>query len=116
METFATTRPIHVITNFVNCDIYLRDPEASKIVRAQYAEPDEAVLVHLSNFRPVKRIQDVIRIFAGVAKEMPARLLMVGDGPERSSAEWLAKSLNISDRVAFLGKHDQVTSYYLQRT
>lgn len=109
VETFATTRPIHVITNFVNCDIYLRDPEASKIVRAQYADPDEAVLVHLSNFRPVKRIQDVIRIFAGVAKEMPARLLMVGDGPERSSAEWLAKSLNISDRVAFLGKHDQVS-------
>jgi N-acetyl-alpha-D-glucosaminyl L-malate synthase BshA len=108
VETFATTRPIEVITNFVNCDVYLRDPETSKIVRAQYAEPDEAVLVHLSNFRPVKRIQDVIRIFAGVAKEMPARLLMVGDGPERSSAEWLAKSLNISDRVAFLGKHDQV--------
>ncbi|MES2220568.1 MAG: N-acetyl-alpha-D-glucosaminyl L-malate synthase BshA [Acidobacteriota bacterium] len=108
VETFATTRPIQVITNFVNCDVYLRNPEASKIVRAQYAEPNEAVLVHLSNFRPVKRIQDVIRIFAGVAKEMPARLLMVGDGPERSSAEWLAKSLNISDRVSFLGKHDQV--------
>jgi N-acetyl-alpha-D-glucosaminyl L-malate synthase BshA len=109
VETFSTTRPIQVITNFVNCDVYVRDPEASKIVRAQYAEPGEAVLVHLSNFRPVKRIQDVIRIFAGVAKEMPAKLLMVGDGPERSSAEWLAKSLNISDRVAFLGKHDQVS-------
>ncbi|MGO8717622.1 MAG: N-acetyl-alpha-D-glucosaminyl L-malate synthase BshA [Acidobacteriaceae bacterium] len=108
VETFSTTRPIRVITNFVNCDVYLRDPIASKNIRAQYAEPDEAVLVHLSNFRPVKRIQDVISIFAGVAKEMPARLLMVGDGPERSSAEWLAKSLKISDRVAFLGKHDQV--------
>jgi N-acetyl-alpha-D-glucosaminyl L-malate synthase BshA len=108
IKIFSTTRPIHVITNFVNCDVYLRDPEASKLVRAQYAKPDEAVLVHLSNFRPVKRIQDVIRIFAGVAKQMPARLLMVGDGPERSSAEWLAKSLNISDRVSFLGKHDQV--------
>jgi N-acetyl-alpha-D-glucosaminyl L-malate synthase BshA len=109
IKIFSTTRPIHVITNFVNCDVYLRDPEASKLVRAQYAKPDEAVLVHLSNFRPVKRIQDVIRIFAGVAKQMPARLLMVGDGPERSSAEWLAKSLNISDRVSFLGKHDQVS-------
>ncbi|MHB1935796.1 MAG: N-acetyl-alpha-D-glucosaminyl L-malate synthase BshA [Acidobacteriaceae bacterium] len=108
VETFGTTRPIEVITNFVNCDVYLRDPEASATVRAQYAEPDEAVLVHLSNFRPVKRIQDVIGVFAGVAKEMPARLLMVGDGPERSSAEWLAKSLKISDRVHFLGKHDQV--------
>jgi N-acetyl-alpha-D-glucosaminyl L-malate synthase BshA len=108
VETFSTTRPIEVISNFVNCDIYVRDPGTSETVRAQYAEPGEAVLVHLSNFRPVKRIQDVIRIFAGVAREMPARLLMVGDGPERSSAEWLAKSLKISDRVHFLGKHDQV--------
>jgi N-acetyl-alpha-D-glucosaminyl L-malate synthase BshA len=108
VETFATTRPIEVISNFVNCDIYVRDPEASETVRAQYAEPGEAVLVHLSNFRPVKRIQDVIRIFAGVAREIPAKLLMVGDGPERSSAEWLAKSLKISDRVHFLGKYDQV--------
>ena len=108
VETFAITRPIEVISNFVNCDIYLRDPVASEIMRAQYAEPGEAVLVHLSNFRPVKRIQDVIQIFADVAREIPARLLMVGDGPERSSAEWLAKTLKISDRVHFLGKHDQV--------
>lgn len=108
VETFGTTRHIEVISNFVNCDLYLRDPIASATMRAQYAEPGEAVLVHLSNFRPVKRIQDVIQIFAGVAREIPARLLMVGDGPERSSAEWLAKSLKISDRVHFLGKHDQV--------
>ncbi|HVC90581.1 MAG TPA: N-acetyl-alpha-D-glucosaminyl L-malate synthase BshA [Acidobacteriaceae bacterium] len=108
VETFGTTRHIEVISNFVNCDVYVRDPVASKTMRAQYAEPGEAVLVHLSNFRPVKRIQDVIQIFAGVAREIPARLLMVGDGPERSSAEWLAKSLEISDRVHFLGKHDQV--------
>ncbi len=108
VETFGTTRHIEVISNFVNCDIYLRDPIASATMRAQYAEPGEAVLVHLSNFRPVKRIQDVIQIFAGIAREIPARLLMVGDGPERSSAEWLAKSLKISDRVHFLGKHDQV--------
>ena len=108
VETFSTTRPIEVISNFVNCDMYLRDPIASESVRAQYAEPGEALLVHLSNFRPVKRIQDVIQIFAGVAREVPAKLLMVGDGPERSSAEWLAKSLKISDRIHFLGKHDQV--------
>ncbi len=108
IETFATTRPIHVISNFVNCDVYVRDPVASEAVRAQYAKPEEALLVHLSNFRPVKRIQDVIRIFAGVAREVPAKLLMIGDGPERSAAEWLAKSLNISNHVTFLGKHDQV--------
>jgi len=108
IETFGTTRPIEVISNFVNCDIYVRNPQASQSVRAQYAQPDEAVLVHLSNFRPVKRIQDVIQIFARVAKAMPARLLMVGDGPDRSSAEWLAKSLHIQDRIHFLGKLDQV--------
>ncbi len=108
IETFGTKRHIEVISNFVNCDVYVRDPEASAKIRAQYATADEAVLVHLSNFRPVKRIQDVIRIFAGIAGEVPARLLMVGDGPERSSAEWLAKSLNVGDRVHFLGKTDQV--------
>ena len=108
IETFSTTRPIEVITNFVNCDIYVRDAEASRNVRALYAEPGEAVLVHLSNFRPVKRISDVIQTFARVSREVPARLLMVGDGPERSSAEWLAKSLKICDRVHFLGKHDHV--------
>ncbi|HET9086813.1 MAG TPA: N-acetyl-alpha-D-glucosaminyl L-malate synthase BshA [Acidobacteriaceae bacterium] len=107
-ETFGTTRPIQVISNFVNCDLYVRNPQLTPAIRAQYAAPDEAVLVHLSNFRPVKRVQDVIQVFACVAREMPARLLMVGDGPERSSAEWLAKSLKISDRVNFLGKLDQV--------
>jgi N-acetyl-alpha-D-glucosaminyl L-malate synthase BshA len=108
LETFGTTRPIQVISNFVNCDLYVRDPALTPAIRAQYAKPDEAVLVHLSNFRPVKRVQDVIQIFARVAQEVPARLLMVGDGPDRSSAEWLAKSLKISDRVNFLGKLDQV--------
>lgn len=107
-ETFGTTRPIEVISNFVNCDLYVRNPQITPAIRAQYAAPDEAVLVHLSNFRPVKRVQDVIQVFACVAREMPARLLMVGDGPERSSAEWLATSLKISDRVNFLGKLDQV--------
>ncbi|MGC1781248.1 MAG: N-acetyl-alpha-D-glucosaminyl L-malate synthase BshA [Acidobacteriaceae bacterium] len=108
IATFGTKRHIEVISNFVNCDIYVRDPIATQKIREQYARPDEAVLVHLSNFRPVKRIHDVIEIFARVAGEMPARLLMIGDGPERSSAEWLAKSLKISDRVCFLGKHDHV--------
>lgn len=108
VETFDTTRHIEVISNFVNCDIYVRNPAATQKVRTQYARPDEAVLVHLSNFRPVKRIQDVIQIFARISQELPAQLLMVGDGPERSSAEWLAKSLRISDRVHFLGKHDHV--------
>lgn len=108
VETFGTTREIAVIPNFVNCDIYVRNKAAAEQLRAQYASKDELLLVHLSNFRPVKRVRDVIEIFARVARKMPARLLMVGDGPERSVAEWLAVQLKIHDRVHFLGKLDSI--------
>jgi N-acetyl-alpha-D-glucosaminyl L-malate synthase BshA len=64
--------------------------------------------MHLSNFRPVKRIADVVQIFARVAKDLPARLALIGDGPDRSTAEWLAHSLGIHDRIHFLGKQDRV--------
>jgi N-acetyl-alpha-D-glucosaminyl L-malate synthase BshA len=108
IDTFATTRPIQVISNFVNCDIYHCDPVETAKVRAQYAQQGESVLVHLSNFRPVKRVPDVIQTFARIAEQIPARLLMVGDGPERSPAERLARDLRIHDRVHFLGKFDHV--------
>ena len=108
VETFGTTREIAVIPNFVNCDIYVRNKAAAEQLRAQYARKDERLLVHLSNFRPVKRVRDVIEIFARVARKMPARLLMVGDGPDRSVAEWLAVQLKIHDRVHFLGKLDSI--------
>jgi N-acetyl-alpha-D-glucosaminyl L-malate synthase BshA len=108
VETFGTTREIAVIPNFVNCDIYVRNKAAAEQLRAQYARKDERLLVHLSNFRPVKRVRDVIEIFARVARKMPARLLMVGDGPDRSVAEWLAIQLKIHDRVHFLGKLDSI--------
>ena len=64
--------------------------------------------MHLSNFRPVKRVCDVVKIFARVAKEIPAQLVLVGDGPDRSAAEWLAHDLGIHSRVHFLGKQDRV--------
>ena len=108
VETFGTTREIAVIPNFVNCDIYVRNKAAAEQLRAQYARKDERLLVHLSNFRPVKRVRDVIEIFARVTRKMPARLLMVGDGPDRSVAEWLAIQLKIHDRVHFLGKLDSI--------
>ena len=76
--------------------------------RARYADPGEKILLHLSNFRPVKRILDVIEVFSRVAQVMPARLLMVGDGPDRSSAEWLVNSKGIQNRVHFLGKQERV--------
>ena len=64
--------------------------------------------MHLSNFRPVKRVVDVVRVFAQVVREIPARLVLVGDGPERSAAEWLARDLRIHDKIHFLGKQEMV--------
>ena len=100
-------RPIEVIPNFVNCDIYRRDPSVES-ERKKYVTNGEKILVHLSNFRPVKRIPDVIEIFDRVNKKVPSRLLMMGDGPERPAAERLARKKGISDRVVFLGKVDDV--------
>jgi N-acetyl-alpha-D-glucosaminyl L-malate synthase BshA len=110
ISRFDVTRPIETISNFVNCDVYT--PICDEAVRAErrlhYAAPDEALLMHLSNFRPVKRVTDAIKIFAQVAREQPARLVLIGDGPERSAAEWLAHDLCIQNRVYFLGKQDRV--------
>ena len=66
------------------------------------------ILMHLSNFRPVKRVVDVVKVFARVAQERPAQLVLVGDGPDRSAAEWLAHDLGIQSRVHFLGKQERV--------
>jgi N-acetyl-alpha-D-glucosaminyl L-malate synthase BshA len=106
-EEFDITKHIEVIWNFVNCDQYQRDVDSIRR-RREFARPDEAVLVHLSNFRPVKRLPDVIEIFARVAEEIPARLLLMGDGPDRSQAEWLAMKKGIHDRVVFMGKQDRI--------
>lgn len=107
-EAFGITRPIEVVRNFVNCDVYERDPALYAEQRPRYAAPDERLLVHLSNFRPVKRVLDVVEVFAQVAQAMPARLLMIGDGPDRSAAEFLAMRHGVLDRTHFVGKQDNV--------
>jgi N-acetyl-alpha-D-glucosaminyl L-malate synthase BshA len=107
-EAFAVNSEIEVIRNFVNCDVYIRQPELAAAMRPRFAEPNERLLVHLSNFRPVKRIQDVVQVFARVAKAMPARLMLIGDGPDRSVAEYLARENNVQDRIHFVGKQDNV--------
>jgi N-acetyl-alpha-D-glucosaminyl L-malate synthase BshA len=111
ISDFDVTRPIETITNFVNCDVYtpIKDEVTRARCRAHYATPDEALLVHLSNFRPVKRLTDVVKIFAQIARERPAQLLLIGDGPDRSAAEWLAHDLGIQPRVHFLGKQERVS-------
>jgi N-acetyl-alpha-D-glucosaminyl L-malate synthase BshA len=107
VEVFEVQTPIKVISNFVNCDVYHRTPELTA-TRNAYARDDEKILVHLSNFRPVKRLEDVIEIFDRVQKKIPSRLLLIGDGPERSRAEWLAVKKGIHSKVDFLGKQDNV--------
>ena len=99
-----------MVTNFVNCDVYtpIKDEAVRAEARKKLAGADEAILMHLSNFRPVKRVVDVVKIFAQVAQEMPAQLVLIGDGPDRSAAEWLAHDLGIHARVHFLGKQERV--------
>src|SRR5215468_1990226 len=107
LKEFDIKNHIEVVYNFVNCDVYVRDKEAAKR-REEYASADERILVHLSNFRPVKRVTDVVEIFERVRKKVPSKLLLIGDGPDRSKAEWLAVQKGIHDHVIFLGKQDRV--------
>jgi L-malate glycosyltransferase len=106
LQDFAIKRPIEVIPNFVNCDLYCRKPDPK--LREEWAPGGEPILMHLSNFRPVKRITDVIEIFALVREKMPAKLVMIGDGPDREPAENLARARNVQGDVLFLGKQNGV--------
>jgi len=107
LREFDIRNEIRVIYNFVNCDVYVRGKEAADL-KQEYAPNGERLLVHLSNFRPVKRITDCIEVFERVRKKIPSKLLMIGDGPDRSRAEWLAVQKGIHDDVIFLGKQEQV--------
>jgi N-acetyl-alpha-D-glucosaminyl L-malate synthase BshA len=108
IREFDVKNHIEVIYNFVNCDVYCRENKNVAELRAGYAPNGERILVHVSNFRPVKRITDVIEIFDRVRKKIPAKLLLLGDGPDRSPAEWLAVQKGIHNDVIFLGKREQV--------
>jgi len=104
---FDIRNNIQVIYNFVNCDVYARGENTAELKR-EYAPGGERLLVHLSNFRPVKRVTDCIEVFDQVRKQVPSKLLMIGDGPDRSRAEWLAVQKGIHNDVIFLGKQEQV--------
>ncbi len=105
-KNFAITKDIDVVHNFVDVKRFDKKPfDAFKKVLA----PDgEKILLHASNFRKVKRVDDVVKIFALINKEIPSKLLMVGDGPERHSIEELCRHLNIQDNVRFVGKQEQM--------
>jgi L-malate glycosyltransferase len=103
VEVFGIAKPIRVIHNFVNCDLYRPSAE-----RRDGESGGEKRLIHISNFRPVKRVLDCIRILQAVRRSVPVHLLMAGDGPDRGPAEMLAHQLGVSRHVTFLGKQDHI--------
>jgi L-malate glycosyltransferase len=106
LSEFEIKRPIEVIPNFVNCDLYKRSDDAA--ARARWAPEGEPILMHLSNFRPVKRVTDVVEIFALVREKIPAKLVLMGDGPDRGAAEYIVRKKKLPKDVFFLGKQDHV--------
>ncbi|HEY9186778.1 MAG TPA: N-acetyl-alpha-D-glucosaminyl L-malate synthase BshA [Ignavibacteria bacterium] len=102
ITNYNIEKEIEVIPNFVDTDLY--KPSKSLENRKLIAKLEEKILIHVSNFRPVKRVQDVIKIFNLVSKKIPSKLILVGDGPDRSDCEKLCRELNICDKVKFLGK------------
>jgi L-malate glycosyltransferase len=99
-RNFATTKPIAVIPNFVDPSRFRRSTGA---MRQLFASASEKLLCHVSNFRPVKRVMDVLDVFERVTRVVPSRLLMVGDGPDRSRAEAFCRDHHLRERVFFLG-------------
>lgn len=99
---FATTRDIHVVPNFIQAKDEVPTMNFEK--RRHYAMDHERILCHISNFRAVKRVEDVVRIFNEVQKTIPAKLIMGGDGPERPFVERLARELGVCNKIIFTGK------------
>ena len=110
-RSFDITKDIQVIENFVDNSRYNKKPiDAFKKV---IAPNGEKILIHASNFRKVKRVDDVIHVFANVHKQLPSKLLLVGDGPERRTMEDLVRKLHVQDDVRFLGKQEQIEEILL---
>ncbi len=106
IRLFDIKREIEVVPNFIDLSKYTHS--FTDCQREMMANADEKIITHISNFRPVKRIGDVINIFYNIQKEIPAKLMMVGDGPEKEPAEQLCKKLGIEDKVIFFGKSHEI--------
>ncbi|GAO41625.1 N-acetyl-alpha-D-glucosaminyl L-malate synthase BshA [Flavihumibacter petaseus] len=105
-RSFQIEKEIEVIHNFVDVSRFRR--KGIDAFRRVIAPHGERILLHASNFRKIKRIEDVVRIFAQVVKQVPSKLLLVGDGPERPAAEDLSKELGIFEDIRFVGKQEQM--------
>lgn len=108
-KLFNIKNEIHVIPNFIELDKHRNEPLIS-CNRSVMAQKQERIITHISNFRKVKRIPDVIKIFHKIQQEIPAKLMMVGDGPEKEKAEFLCQELGISDKVIFFGNSNEIDS------
>lgn len=106
LRLFDITNDIQVVTNFI--DLEKHTHSFTDCQRSMMANEDERIITHISNFRPVKRIQDVIKVFYNIQKEMPAKLMMVGEGPEKEKAEQLCIDLGIEDQVVFFGNSNEI--------
>lgn len=112
LKLFKIKNKIKVIPNFIELDKVKKDPLAP-CHRSVMAKEDERIITHISNFRKVKRIPDIIKIFYNIQKEMPAKLMMVGDGPEKEKAEALCMELGIHDKVIFFGNSNEIDKILL---
>ena len=106
LDLFDIHKEIDVIPNFVDSAKYKRAPENCH--RSLMAKPDERILTHISNFRKVKKVRDVVEIFYRVQQQMPAKLLLVGEGPEKQGVETMVDQLGITEKVLFLGNSTEV--------
>ena len=112
-KLFNIKKEIHVIPNFIELD-KIRNESQISCHRSVMAKKEERIVTHISNFRKVKRIPDIIKIFYKIQEKIPAKLMMVGDGPEKVKAEQLCKELGIEEKVIFFGNSseiDQILSY-----
>ena len=107
LKLFNIKNEIQVIPNFIELDKNTIDPSIS-CRRSVMASKEERIITHISNFRKVKRIPDVIKIFNKIQKQIPAKLMMVGDGPEKEKAEYLCQELGIQDKVIFFGNSNEI--------
>jgi N-acetyl-alpha-D-glucosaminyl L-malate synthase BshA len=106
LRLFNITNEIKVIPNFIDLAKYTN--HFTDCQRSLMATDNEKIITHISNFRPVKRIQDIIKVFYEIQKEIPAKLMMVGEGPEKEPAELLCERLGIEDKVVFFGKSHEI--------
>ncbi len=106
-QQYQIDKEIEVIPNFIDINKYVReDNEKTKCFRKNFAKNDEKILTHTSNFRALKRVQDVIKIFNTVKEKVDCKLLLIGDGPERSECERYSRELGIFEDIKFMGKQD----------